>query len=332
MSSSSCRQCGRPLRASAPRGLCSACLLGAGLSALRPPSGPGTAPASAPVARRVGDYELLEEIARGGMGVVYKARQLGLDRIVALKLILGGQWAGREPVERFRAEAPAAGRLQHPNLVAIHDVGEQAGQLYYTMDYIEGRNLEEVVSNSRFEISNFARSARWMKTVAEAVQCAHQQGILHRDLKPANILIDQNDQPHITDFGLAKRFEVLPAGGPAGGSHGATSRPDVTPAEAGTARVPGPSTQADVSLSTLMLPMTLSGQVLGSPSYLSPEQAEGKRGTVGVGSDVYSLGAVLYCLLTGRPPFQGETLTALLRQVIETEPVAPLLERAGVGR
>ncbi|HOY60017.1 MAG TPA: serine/threonine-protein kinase, partial [Verrucomicrobiota bacterium] len=329
-----CKECGRPLRPNAPRGLCPACLLGTGLIAMRQPSEPATLPAPEPAPPRVGDYELLEEIGRGGMGVVYKARQISLDRIVALKLILGGRLAGRDQAHRFRAEAQAAANLQHPNIVAIHEVGEHAGQLFYAMDYIEGKNLASVISDLRFEISNHTRSVSWMKTVAAAVHYAHEQGILHRDLKPANIIIDQHDQPRITDFGLAKRIEVLPSGGQIGGGPGISPSSGGEPAEAGTttaatsdlgvvAEVNAQRSTSNSPLSTLDSQITLSGQVLGSPSYLSPEMAEGKRAAVGVASDVYSLGAVLYHLLTGRPPFQGETLTALLRQVIETDPVAP---------
>ncbi len=363
-----CPSCGQPLEPNTPEGLCPACLI-ASVLASPPAAGEPNAPAgSTPGVRAFGDYELLEEIARGGMGVVHKARQISLDRVVALKLILGGPLAGRDQAQRFRAEAQAVANLRHPHIVAIHEVGEHAGQLYFSMDYIEGKNLAEVISNLRYEISNYRRSASWMKTVAEAVHYAHQHGILHRDLKPANIIIDQDDQPHITDFGLAKRFVAPPSGGPAPGSLETASTSGVEPAEAGTPsdsdRAPsrvaaatatpgpdvvadacapneppragtarGPAEQPEVSpFSIFPSPLTLTGQVLGSPSYLSPEQAEGKRGTVGVPTDVYSLGAVLYHLLTGRPPFQGETLTALLRQVIETEPVAPRLLNPSIPR
>jgi len=323
-----CPSCGRPLQSVAPEGLCPACLLLAGLTEALPPDAASAAEDATPGARRFGDYILLEEIARGGMGVVHKARQISLDRIVALKMILGGALAGPDQVQRFRAEARAAATLQHPNIVAIHEVGEHQGQLYFTMDYIEGKNLAETISDLRFEISNYTRSARWMKAVADAVHRAHQHGILHRDLKPANIIIDQNDQPHITDFGLAKRFVVPASAGQGSLAHGATTTSGGQQARSGTTSeltdAVGLTNRLESSqLSTLNSELTLSGQVLGSPSYLSPEQAEGKRGAVGVASDVYSIGAVLYHLLTGRPPFQGETLTALLRQVIESDPVAP---------
>ncbi|HRZ34929.1 MAG TPA: protein kinase [Candidatus Paceibacterota bacterium] len=390
-----CPCCGKPLLPNAPEGLCPACLIGSGLAGVPDARETQAATSSTPRFRAFGDYELIEEIARGGMGVVHKARQISLNRTVALKLILGGQLAGRDQVQRFRAEAQAAANLQHPNIVAIHEVGEHAGQLYFSMDYIEGRNLAGVISDLKFEISNYTRSVGWMKTVAEAVHYAHQHGILHRDLKPANIIIDQNDQPHVTDFGLAKRLVVPPSGGQVSIPPGADPTSRAEPAEAGTANgtdrdrpacrslrlwlsarskvgagrspvaaaaVPpdgpvspaasatpdalraatsrGPAEQSDGARcstpdsppSTHHSELTLSGQVLGSPSYLSPEQAEGKRGTVGVASDVYSLGAVLYHLLTGRPPFQGETLTALLRQVVENDPVAPRLLNPSIPR
>jgi prepilin-type N-terminal cleavage/methylation domain-containing protein/prepilin-type processing-associated H-X9-DG protein len=226
-----------------------------------------------------GDYELLEEIARGGMGVVYRARQRSLNRLVALKMMLSGQFAKPEFVQRFRAEAQTIAHLQHPNIVAIHEVGEHEGQPYFSMDYVEGRTLAELVREGPLPAK---RAAAYLKAIAEAVHHAHQHGILHRDLKPSNVLIDASDQPRITDFGLAKWL--------AGDSE-----------------------------------LTMAGQVLGSPNYLPPEQAAGRQAEVGPASDVYALGAMLYHLVTGRPPFQADSLTTLLRQVMETEPVAPSL-------
>lgn len=310
-----CPACGKPLRPNAPEGLCAACLLASTVAGAATPEARDTTSSAGPAVRTFGDYELLDEIARGGMGIVHKARQVSLNRIVALKMILGGQLAGREQAQRFRAEAQAAANLRHPNIVAVHEVGEHAGQLYFSMDYLEGKNLAQVISEVGFRTSDFRRSVRWMGAVAEAVHYAHQHGILHRDLKPANIIIDQDGQPHITDFGLAKRLVVPVSGDPPAAVAGTNSASGVGPVDA-----------------EITPELTLSGQVLGSPSYLSPEQAEGKRGAVGVASDVYSLGAVLYHLLTGRPPCQGETLTALLRQVIETEPVAPRLLNPGIPR
>jgi tetratricopeptide (TPR) repeat protein/tRNA A-37 threonylcarbamoyl transferase component Bud32 len=235
------------------------------------------AAARAPKTRRFGDYELLEEIARGGMGVVYRARQVSLNRIVAVKTILAGQLASAADMERFRAEARAAASLQHPNIVAIHEVGEQDGQQCFSMDYIKGRNLAEVVREGPLPAR---QAARYLQTIAEAIHFAHQRGILHRDLKPSNVLLDLFDQPRVTDFGLAKQMK------------------------------------ADSDL-------TRSGQVLGSPNFMPPEQAASKHGQVGPPSDVYSLGAILYYLLAGRPPFAAETLANTLQQVCQSEP-APL--------
>src|ERR1041384_4613550 len=232
-----------------------------------------------PIAKRFGDYELLEEIARGGMGVVYKARQVRLNRLVAVKMILAGEFASKEFVRRFRAEAEAAALLQHPNIVAIHDVGIHDGQHYFTMDYVAGQNLSQLVGTRPLPP---AKAARYMQLVAEAIHYAHQQGILHRDLKPSNVLIDSNDQPRITDFGLAK---IL-------------------------------ANDSD---------LTLTGQVMGSPSFMPPEQALGERGKMGAASDVYSLGAIRYHRLSGPPPPLGQTISDTLQQVENKEPIAPRL-------
>ena len=233
-----------------------------------------------------GDYELLEEIARGGMGVVYKARQVSLDRIVALKMILAGQLASPADVQRFHAEAKAAANLKHPNIVAIHEVGQHEGQHFFSMDYVAGRSLAELVRANPLPA---ARAARYVQTVAEAIEHAHQQGTLHRDLKPSNVLIDEADRPHVTDFGLAKQIK----------------------AESG---------------------LTVTGQILGTPSYMPPEQAAGRTAEVGPASDVYSLGALLYDLLTGRPPFRAESVFDTIVQVVNTEPVPPRLLNPSVPR
>jgi len=288
-----CGKCGAELTDVGTERLCPACLLEGGLNegsavtgqpTLAAPSVSDSAPATAVTS--FGDYELLEEIGRGGMGIVYKARQVSLDRIVAVKVLLSGRLAGPEFVQRFRTEAAAAASLQHPNIVAIHEVGFREGQHFFAMDYVAGRSLAQITRDGPLPAR---RAAGYVKTTAEAIQYAHERSILHRDLTPANVLIDENDQPKVTDFGLAKRLEK------------------------------------DTEL-------TLSGQVLGSPNYMPPEQAAARRGLVGKRSDVYSLGAILYHLLTGRAPFAGDTVAKTLQQVENIEPVSPQLLNPGVPR
>jgi serine/threonine protein kinase len=241
---------------------------------------PGTPNAVPGVPRVFGDYEILGEIARGGMGVVYRARQVQLDRVIALKMILAGRLAGDDDLQRFRTEAEAAARLQHPNIVQIYDVGELEGQHYYSMEFIEGQTLAQRLGSGPLP---GRVGARYVRQVARAVHCAHRHGILHRDLKPSNILIDAQDEPKVTDFGLAKRLGGTDSG------------------------------------------QTRTGAVLGTPSYMAPEQASGKTREIGPGCDVYALGAVLYELLTGRPPFKAETPLDTAMQVVENEPVPPRL-------
>jgi WD40 repeat protein/predicted Ser/Thr protein kinase len=219
------------------------------------------------------------------MGVVYKARQVSLDRLVAVKMILAGEFATQQFVQRFRTEASAAAVLHHPNIVAIHEVGVHAGQHFFSMDFVDGPSLAAVVGHQPLPAR---RAAQYLKTIAEAIHYAHQQGILHRDLKPSNVLIDANDQPRITDFGLAKRLE--------------NAEPGTRNAE-----------------------LTVSGQVLGSPNFMPPEQATAKHGKVGRYSDVYALGGILYHLLTARPPFQADSLEVIVSQVLTVEPVSPRL-------
>jgi WD40 repeat protein/serine/threonine protein kinase len=237
----------------------------------------------APLPRDFGDYELLEEIARGGMGVVFKARQKSLDRLVAVKLLLSGPHTDAEFIKRFRIEASAAAALQHPNIVAIHEVGVHEGEHFIAMEFVDGPNLAKLVREQPLPPK---RAAAYLKTIAEAIHFAHERGILHRDLKPSNVLLDSHDQPRVTDFGLAKRV-------------GTESQP-----------------ATDISQ------LTLTGQVMGSPGYMPPEQASGRRRAMSRGSDVYSLGAMLYHLLTGRPPFGGGSVAETLAQVENQEPVS----------
>jgi eukaryotic-like serine/threonine-protein kinase len=239
--------------------------------------------------RRLGDYELLAEIGRGAMGVVYRARQLSLNRWVAVKCLLAGPLASVEAIQRFEVEAAAAAVLQHPGIVAIHEVGVHAGQRYLVMDYVEGRSLAQIMTEAGRGMRDIQRCIRWMKAIAEAVDHAHEHGILHRDLKPSNVMIDALDRPRVTDFGLAKRI----------------------------------GTESS---------LTLSGQVVGSPGYLPPEQAGGTGRGVSRASDVYSLGAMMYHLLTGRPPFVGGCAVEVVTQVIDREPVDPRLVQPRVPR
>ena len=234
------------------------------------------APASPAVGTHVryfGDYELLEEIARGGMGVVFKARQVSVNLLVAVKMILSGQFASPIDIQRFYTEAEAAANLDHPNIVPIYEVGEHQGQQYFSMKLIEGGSLAQSPP------STVRERVQVMVRVARALHYAHQRGILHRDLKPANVLLDTAGIPYVTDFGLAKHVQGKDN-------------------------------------------LTASGAIVGTPGYMPPEQASGKKGLT-LACDVYALGAVLYELLTGRPPFQGETPLDTILQVLDREPQSP---------
>jgi WD40 repeat protein/serine/threonine protein kinase len=235
---------------------------------------------------RFGDYELLDVIARGGMGVVYKARQVSLNRVVALKMILSGHLASAQEIERFHLEAEAAAQLDHPGIVPIFEVGALNGQHFFSMGYVAGGSLAARLKDGPLPPRD---SAAMVLRVVEAVAYAHQKGIIHRDLKPANVLLDKDGNPKVSDFGLAKKV--------AGASQ-----------------------------------LTAAGQILGTPSFMAPEQAAGKTDAVGPAADVYSLGAVLYCLLTARPPFQADNPVETLKQVLEEEPLSPRLLNSAVGR
>src|SRR5436190_11367415 len=279
-----CPKCKARLRASTLDGLCPRCVA---VHALAEDNVP--APAWRPGengTRRFGDYELLQEIARGGMGVVFKARQISLNRLVAIKMILNGHLATEQQVQRFRVEAESAGSLQHPNIVVVHDVGLLDGHHYFSMDYVEGQNLQALVGKGALTPK---RAAGYVRTLAQAIDFAHEQGVLHRDLKPSNVLIDRFDQPRITDFGLAKRV------------------------------------QGDSDL-------TLTGQAIGTPGFMPPEQVAGKGADFGPHSDVYSLGAILYYLLTAQAPFSGRTRDETLLQVVNSEPVSPRKLNSDISR
>jgi serine/threonine protein kinase/Flp pilus assembly protein TadD len=265
--------------------------------------------------QRFGDYELLEEIARGGMGVVFKARQHGLQRTVALKMILAGQLATPAEVQRFRLEAEAAAKLDHPNIVPIHDVGAQAGFHFYSMKFIEGSNLASWRLPRPLDRGDQVRVARLLLAVAQAVQHAHERGVLHRDLKPANILVDADGQPHVTDFGLAKHVE-------------APSPLPLSPAadEQNTS----PASERLGRRAAAALP-TPSGASIGTPSYMAPEQALGPS-NVTTAADIYSLGCIFYELLTGRPPFRAETPLATLLDALERSPRRPAELSPGLDR
>ena len=302
-----CRKCGAKIFSDAPEGLCTGCVLEAALGifadTLAGVGDPGllygpelrdVAPTSqikataraAKMLGELGDYELLEEIGRGGQGVVFRARQKSLNRIVALKVIGLGQWATQAHLKRFRLEAEAAASLDHPYIVPIYEIGERDGQCYFSMKFVEGGQLDEVVSRAPISIQ---RAAELIAKVARTVHYAHEHGILHRDIKPGNILLYAKGEPQLTDFGLARLVE---------------SETTVT--------------------HTLV--------VLGTPSYMAPEQAAGNNATLTSATDVYGLGAVLYQLLTDHPPFAGGTTYETIKLLLETEPRQPRLWNPKIDR
>jgi serine/threonine protein kinase/Flp pilus assembly protein TadD len=305
--SSVCGKCGAKIPADAPRGSCPACLVETALDLLlqepvvpQERDDPGL-DAGVPVpdtkktsrsARMVidfGDYELLEEIGRGGQGVVYRARQKSLNRTVALKVIGLGQWATQAHLKRFRREAESAANLDHPCIVPIYDVGEREGSCYFSMKFIDGGQLDEVARRTPISPRN---AAELIAKLARTVHYAHEHGILHRDIKPGNILLDAEGEPHLTDFGLARLLETKST-------------------------------------------VTNTMDVLGTPSYMAPEQASGHNpATAGLTSatDVYGLGAVFYQLLTGHPPFAGGTTYETVRLVLEQEPRQPRLWNSKIDR
>src|SRR5947199_6862808 len=316
-----CRKCGAKIFSDAPESLCARCVLKSALSDLAgasvagdgssavaflakaddpgrvdEPARDGTNAAAAGHNKKtagaaellgeLGDYELLEEVGRGGQGVVFRARQKSLNRTVALKVISLGQWASKAHLKRFRLEAEAAARLEHPSIVPIHEVGERDGSCYFSMKFVEGGQLDEVVRRTPISIR---QAAELIAKVARTVHYAHEHGILHRDIKPGNILLDQRGEPHLTDFGLARLVE---------------------------------------SESTV----TRTLEVLGTPSYMAPEQAVGNNAQLTSATDVYGLGAVLYQLLTGQPPFAGGTTYETIKLLLDTEPRRPRLWNPKIDR
>jgi serine/threonine protein kinase/tetratricopeptide (TPR) repeat protein len=313
-----CRKCGAKIFSDVPEGLCPRCVLKSALgnfadgsvaggdlsaaaSAKADDTGRSDTPSAADENRapnnkksaraaellgELGDYELLEEVGRGGQGVVFRARQKSLNRTVALKVISLGQWASKAHLKRFRLEAEAAARLEHPGIVPIHEVGERDGSCYFSMKFVEGGQLDEVASREPMPIR---RAVELIAKVARTVHYAHEHGILHRDIKPGNILLNAKGEPHLTDFGLARLVE---------------SESSVT--------------------------QTL--DVLGTPSYMAPEQAVGNNAAVSSATDVYGLGGVLYRLLTGQPPFAGGATYETIKLLLDTEPKQPRLLNPKIDR
>ncbi len=281
-----CRKCGAAIPPDSPEQSCGACLLETALGPVGSEGEINVDSAPSPMLMDFGDYELLEQIGRGGQGVVFRARQKSLNRTVALKVISLGQWANEAHVKRFRREAEAAAHLEHPCIVPIHEVGERDGSCYFSMKFVEGGQLDEVVRRRPMSIR---QAAELIVKVSRTVHYAHEHGILHRDIKPGNILLDIEGEPHLTDFGLARLVE---------------------------------------SESTV----TRTLEVLGTPSYMAPEQAVGNNAEVSSATDVYGIGAVLYELLTGHPPFAGGTTYQTIKLLLDTEPRQPRLWNRKIDR
>src|SRR5262245_15928096 len=313
-----CPKCGAEIPSDAPEGGCPGCLLHAGFDVLPETLGAArnastvtmtkpdecgfaedfevnTAAAagqsekagrSAETLGELGDYELLEVVGRGGQGVVYRAHQKSLNRTVALKMISVGSWATEAHLKRFRREAEAAASLEHPGIVPIYEVGERDGSCYFSMRFVEGGQLDQVIKQKPMSIRE---AAELISKVARTVHYAHEHGILHRDIKPGNILLDAKGQPLLTDFGLARLVEAEST-------------------------------------------VTRTKEVMGTPSYMAPEQATGNNAAVSSATDVYGLGAVLYQLLTGHPPFAGGTTYETIKLVLDTEPKQPRLLNPKIDR
>lgn len=297
-----CRKCGAKILSDAPEGLCTGCVLKTALAFVAAHDSSAVASAEVDDATwashveipkhavgllgELGDYELLEEVGRGGQGVVFRARQKSLNRTVALKVISLGPWASKAHLKRFRLEAEAAARLEHPGIVPIHEVGERDGSCYFSMKFVEGGQIDEV---ARREPMPIRRAVELITKVARTVHYAHEHGILHRDIKPGNILLDAKGEPHLTDFGLARLVETEST-------------------------------------------MTRTLDVLGTPSYMAPEQAMGNNAAVSSVTDIYGLGAVLYQLLTGQPPFAGGATYETIKLLLDTEPRPPRLLNPKIDR
>src|SRR5215469_2787662 len=292
-----CGKCGNTIFDTAPQGLCSVCLFDTGLSILTESVGDPTrggfgadsdscSTDAAELFSASDDYELLEEIGRGGQGVVYRARQKSLNRTVALKVIGISHGRTKAHLKRFRLEAEAAARLNHPFVVPVHEIGQRKGRCYFSMGLVEGGRLDQIAKR---EPMSPRHATEVIAKLARTVHYAHQHGIIHRDIKPGNILLDTKGEPHLTDFGVARLLE----------------------------------TENDA---------TCTIEVSGTPSYMAPEQAHANHGHVSSATDVYGLGAVLYQLLAGQPPFTGGTPFETVRLLLETEPRQPRLLNPKVDR